>query len=205
MPDGKQGSVFIIAAASGTGKTTLVAQLLKLESEIKLSVSHTTRMPREGEIHGQHYFFTSVPDFQTRIDQNEFLEYAQVYDQYYGTSCAWIHDTLKQGHDVLLEIDVQGAKQVKERLPDVISIFILPPSLAELERRLTSRQTDSIQNVEKRLSLARHEIEQARYFDYVLINDDLSEALHELMCIVHAERLKTQKQLGVLQNLLAND
>ncbi len=199
----KQGLIFIIAAASGTGKTTLVHKLLDKNPNIKLSVSHTTRAPRVGEAHGQHYFFTSKQAFEQQIANDEFLEHAKVYQHYYGTSLVWIQDTLEQGDDVLLEIDVQGASQVKEKLPQAISIFILPPDLETLKNRLTCRKTDTEQSICLRLTEAEAEIAQAQLFDYMIINDDLDSALSDLNSIVRSEHLKSSKQLPFLQNLLA--
>ena len=197
------GLIFVIAAASGTGKTTLVRKLLEVNPNIHLSISHTTRTPRAGEIDGQHYFFTTVSDFEDRIAKREFLEYAKVYDRYYGTSQKWLEETLAKGWDVLLEIDVQGAQQVRQKLPQAISIFLLPPNLAELETRLTTRNTDSPDNVALRLQEAAAEIGQASDFDYIVINDDINQALSDLNHIIHSAHLTKNQQLPFLQKLLA--
>ena len=202
MPN-QQGLVFIIAAPSGAGKTTIVRKLLAQNPDIKLSISHTTRQPREGEKNGEDYHFTTVIDFETRIKQNEFLEYAKVYQNYYGTSLSWLKKALSEGHDVLLEIDVQGAAQVKEKLPEAITIFILPPDIQTLEERLTSRQTDSKESIDLRLAEAKNEIAEAVNYDYTIINDQLDVALYKLNSIVISEHLKTTRQLNFLQNLLA--
>ncbi len=199
----KNGLIFIVAAASGTGKTTLVHKLLAINPRIKVSVSHTTRQPREGEVDGQHYFFTTEEDFETRIANNEFLEFAKVYRHYYGTSLLWIEKNLSEGLDVLLEIDVQGAAQVKKLLPDAVSIFILPPSLEELGQRLIGRNSDADESVSLRLKEAESEIAQAQYFDYIVVNEHLNEALRDLDHIVHSEHLKKSQQLPILQKLLA--
>ncbi len=199
----KKGLIFIIAAASGTGKTTLVHKLLAINPRIKVSVSHTTRQPREGEKDGQHYFFTTEEDFEARIAKNEFLEFAKVYRNYYGTSLLWINQTLDEGLDVLLEIDVQGAAQVKELLPDAVSIFILPPSLEVLGQRLTDRNSDADESVSLRLKEAESEIALAQLFDYIIVNEHLDEALQDLDHIVHSEHLKKSQQLPILKKLLA--
>ncbi len=199
----KQGLIFIIAAASGTGKTTLVHSLLATNPNIKLSISHTTRPPREGETDGQHYFFTTAQAFEQQIANGEFLEYARVYQRYYGTSLAWIQNTLQQGYDILLEIDVQGAALVKEKLPQAISVFILPPDFDTLKHRLTGRQTDDEESIRLRLTEAEAEITQAQSFDYIIVNDHLNTALTDLNSIVRTEHLKSSRQLSFLQNLLA--
>lgn len=197
-----KGTIFVVAAASGTGKTTLVSRLLQQDHNIKLSVSHTTRQPRTGEVHGQHYFFVEKPHFEDSIKQNAFLEYAQVYDNYYGTSFEWINQTLAAGHDVLLEIDVQGAEQVRRLLPEAIGIFILPPSLEILSERLNGRGTDAPEVIAKRMSNARHEIEQAQHFNFIVINNELAEATADLACIVRAQRLTQKKQHNFYLDLL---
>lgn len=199
----KHGLIFIVAAASGTGKTTLVRKLLSENPNIKLSISHTTRDPRVGEQHGEHYFFTTEQDFVQKIEQNEFLEYAKVFHCYYGTSLLWIEETVKNGYDVLLEIDVQGAAQVKEKLPEAISIFILPPDIKTLTQRLVDRKTESEENIKLRLSKAENEITQASQFDYIVINDQLDTAAEDLSNIIRSEHLKTKKQMAFLQKLLA--
>lgn len=197
-----QGCIFIISAASGTGKTTLVTELLRNDAHIQPSISCTTRPPREGEVNGKHYFFISQADFQARILKGEFLEYAQVYNNYYGTSTFWVEESIASGIDVLLEIDVQGAEQVKHLLPQAISIFILPPSLTELARRLNGRGTESSGTIATRLSTAKSEIITAPNFDYIIINDDVGQACMDLINIVRAERLRTSKQMDFFKHLL---
>lgn len=196
------GCIFIVSAASGTGKTTLVSELLRSDAHIQPSISCTTRALREGEINGKHYFFISRADFQARISKGEFLEYAQVYDNYYGTSSVWVEETVASGVDILLEIDVQGAQQVRSLLPQAISIFILPPSMTELARRLNGRGTESNETIAKRLSTAQSEIAMAPDFDYIIINDDLGQACMDLISIVRAERLRTQRKMDFFENLL---
>ena len=160
-----QGNIFVISAASGTGKTTLIARLLQHHSDIRVSVSHTTRAPRRGEENGKHYHFVSVPEFERMIEEGQFVEYAKVYGNYYGTSTQSLESLTRQGVDVILEIDTQGAEQIRRQLPQAYSIFIAPPSLATLEQRLNQRAADAPQVIAVRLADARHEIEQARLCD----------------------------------------
>lgn len=197
------GNIFIISAASGTGKTTLVSRLLQKHPDIRASVSHTTRLPREGEENGRHYHFVSIPEFEAMIGDAGFLEYARVYDNYYGTSMRQLEELTRQGVDVILEIDVQGAAQVRQALPQAASIFIAPPSFAVLESRLRGRGTDAPEVIAKRLAEARNEIEQAPLFDYLVVNDDLDNAEAALLNIIRAKRLLSSAQEKTLNSLLA--
>lgn len=199
------GHIFIVTAPSGAGKTTLVAALLSSVPTIKLSISHTTRLPREGEVDGRHYHFVSTACFESGIKNGDFLEYARVYNYYYGTSTVWLREQIEQGLDVLLEIDWQGAKQVKEIFPDSISIFILPPSLEELEKRLRGRGTDKNEIIAYRLSKAQDEISHAVHFDYMIINDDLGKATVDLVSIIRAERLRMRRQQRFLNKFLSSN
>lgn len=185
------GSLFIVAAPSGAGKTTLVRGLLGRDPAVRLSVSFTTRAPREGEVDGIAYHFTSIPDFLARRERGEFLESAQVHGNYYATSRAWLESELAANHDVLLEIDCQGASQVRTIFPEAVSIFILPPSFEALELRLRGRGTDSAEVIARRLAAAEDEMRQVEHFGYVIINNDLQVALDELCCVVKAARLRT--------------
>lgn len=185
------GSLFIVSAPSGAGKTTLVRGLLARDPRVRLSVSYTTRAPREGEADGVAYHFTTVSDFMARRDENEFLEWAEVHGNYYASSRLWLEMQLAAGQDVLLEIDWQGAEQVRRFFPDAVSIFILPPSFATLEQRLRGRGTDSEAIIQKRVAAAHHEMRQVDQFAYVIINNDLQVALEELCAIVCAARLRT--------------
>ncbi len=196
------GRIFIVSAASGTGKTTLVSRLLNTGQHLRLSVSHTTRPPRAGEEHGRHYYFVSVPQFEQALAEGAFLEHAQVYGHYYGTSVAGVTQLQQQGFDVILEIDIQGAEQVRRLLPDATSIFILPPSLQVLAERLNQRGTDTAEVIATRMSNARHEIEQAYLFDYLVVNDDVVRATQDLIHIIHAQRLRQQAQAPFLTGLL---
>ncbi|STZ76029.1 guanylate kinase [Bergeriella denitrificans] len=204
MQHDKKGNIFIISAASGTGKTTLVSRLLHNHADLRVSVSHTTRAPREGEQNGVHYHFVSKEAFETLIGQNAFLEHADVFGNYYGTSFQGVESLINQGLDVILEIDVQGAEQVRRALPQACSIFILPPSFEILAGRLKGRATDSEKVINTRLAKARHEIEQAAHFDYIVVNDDLAQAEADLLHIIRASRLKKTAQQGFLANLLEN-
>ncbi|OOR89560.1 guanylate kinase [Moraxella caviae] len=189
-----KGTLFIITAASGTGKTSLVKELLATTDNLKVSISHTTRAPRPGETHGEHYFFVSKDEFLSLIDEGAFLEHANVFDNHYGTSKAAVQSLLDAGTDVILEIDWQGALQVKEKFDDVVMIFILPPSRAALASRLSNRGQDSKEVIEKRLAGAITEMTQHTHFDFVVINDDFATALKELQGIIITERLRTAKQ-----------
>lgn len=198
------GNIFIISAASGTGKTTLVSRLLAKNPEIRVSVSHTTRQPREGEQNGVHYHFVERAQFEQLIAENAFLEHADVFGNYYGTSFNSINSLIEAGYDVILEIDVQGAEQVRRALPQSCSIFILPPSFEILAGRLNGRGTDSAEVIATRLAKARQEIEQAVQFDYVVVNDQLDTAEADLLHIIKAGRLKQAVRRPFIQNLLEN-
>ncbi|MBF0802879.1 MULTISPECIES: guanylate kinase [Neisseria] len=204
MQASSKGNIFIISAASGTGKTTLVSRLTEHHGDIRVSVSHTTRAPRTGEKHGCQYYFVDTAEFEQMISENAFLEHAKVFDNYYGTSVEGVNLLRSQGYDVILEIDIQGAEQVRRVWPDVCSIFILPPSFQALAERLTGRGTDTAEVVVKRLSKARCEIEQAFLFDYVVVNNDLAEAEADLLSIIKSHRLKQSSQQLFVENLLEN-
>lgn len=199
-----QGNIFVISAASGTGKTTLIARLLQHHSDIRVSVSHTTRAPRRGEENGKHYHFVSVPEFERMIEEGQFVEYAKVYGNYYGTSTQSLESLTRQGVDVILEIDTQGAEQIRRQLPQAYSIFIAPPSLATLEQRLNQRAADAPQVIAVRLAEARNEIEQARLFDYLVVNDDLTAAEAALLHIIKSQRFHLESQTPFLTELLGS-
>ena len=195
------GALFIVSAPSGGGKTSLVRTVLEAEPEIRLSVSHTTRAPRPGEVNGRHYHFVSAREFARMLEAGEFLESAEIYGNRYGTSQKWIERELAEGHDVLLEIDWQGAQQVRRLMRQVVSIFILPPSLEVLATRLKGRGQDSGEEVERRLAAARDEVSHVSEYDYVIINDDFNRAALDLRSIFRAERLKLARQLARRINL----
>jgi len=194
--------LFIISSPSGGGKTSLVKALLEAEPGMRLSVSYTTRPPRPGEVHGRAYHFVTLPEFERLLETGEFLENAVIYGNRYGTSRKWIEREQAGGHDVLLEIDWQGAQQVRRLMRNVVSIFILPPSPEVLESRLMGRGQDSAEVVRKRLAAARDEISHASEYDYVIINDEFNRAALDLRSIIRAERLKIARQFARHSNLI---
>ncbi len=189
-----RGKLFVIAAPSGGGKSTLVNALLAEDPRVRLSVSHTTRAPRPGEQDGREYHFTDVPTFEAMLARGEFLESAHVHGNYYGTGQAWIDSVRASDHDIALEIDWQGAQQVRRLYPESVGIFILPPSMTELERRLRARGKDSEEVIRRRLANAEEEISHLAEFDYVIINKDFDEARKDLAAIVRASRLTLTQQ-----------
>lgn len=189
-----KGSLFIITAASGTGKTSLVKQLIATTNDLAVSISHSTRQPRPGEIDGQHYHFVSREKFGEMIKNAEFLEHAEVFDNFYGTAQSSVEYMLNNGLDVILEIDWQGALQVQKIRPDAIMIFILPPDRQSLRQRLSNRGQDSEEVIEKRLAGSINEMQQYLHFDYVVINDNFDVALAEIKAIIIANRLTLKKQ-----------
>lgn len=196
------GNLFIVCAASGTGKTSLVKELLKADPGIKLSVSYTTRQPRPGEVDGREYHFVSTQKFEQTLERGEFLESAQVHGNYYGTSQRWIAAQRATGSDIVLEIDWQGAAQVRKLIPDSIGVFILPPSLEALTARLNKRAQDPPEVIARRLAAARTEISHFTEFDYVIINDNFDGAVRDLTSIVRARRLLLPVQLARHQDLI---
>jgi len=201
------GNLYIISAASGAGKTSLVKALVEATPEIVVSISCTTRPSRPGEEDGVHYYFLSQDQFQAMLDRGELLESARVFDNYYGTSRAWVEERLAQGVDVVLEIDWQGARQVRETFPKSTSIFILPPSRGELERRLCARAQDGEDIIARRMRDAVAEMSHYDEFDYIVVNDDFDTAMGELRTIVHSGRLRqgvqVQRHQALLTELLA--
>jgi len=188
-----QGTLFIVSAPSGAGKTSLVRELIESLDGIQVSVSHTTRERREGEVDGVNYHFVDVPAFEAMIEQGDFFEYARVFDNYYGTSRRTVEKMLAAGQDVILEIDWQGARQVRQQLPDAVSVFILPPSREELERRLSSRGTDEHAVIARRMRDAVEEMSHHDEYDYLVVNDDFTTALRELQSLIIARRLTREK------------
>ncbi|OCG16093.1 guanylate kinase [Gilliamella sp. wkB292] len=198
------GTLFIISAPSGAGKSSLIRAYLAQNNQhpAKVSISHTTRDPRPGEQHGQHYYFIDHKHFESLIDNQAFVEYAHVFDHYYGTSKAEIEESLSQGINVFLDIDWQGAQQVRKKMPSAKSIFILPPSLKELENRLVKRGQDDANVIQKRMQKAQAEISHYNEYDYVIINDDFDCSLNALNSIITAASLEQQKQSISNQQLL---
>lgn len=199
-----QGTLFIVSAPSGAGKTSLVTALVESLREVRVSVSYTTRAQREGEEHGVNYFFVSEAEFKQRIEQGDFLEHAQVFDNFYGTSRSSIEATLNEGKDVILEIDWQGARQVREMMPKTKSIFILPPSREALEQRLNARGQDSQEIVSRRMQDATQEMSHYSEYDFVVINDDFAVALEELRSIFVANRLRMDRQEAANSRLISD-
>lgn len=191
-----RGVLFIVSAPSGAGKTTLVRGLLEREPQIGLSISHTTRAPRPGEVDGVAYHFISVERFEAMREAGDFLEWAHVHGNFYGTSRRWLDERLNAGHDVLLEIDWPGALQVRAQFPEAVSLFVLPPSFEALAQRLTGRGSDAPEVIERRLAAAREEIGHLREFDFVIINNILSQALDEMVAVARAARLLRSSQMA---------
>lgn len=203
------GTLYIYAAPSGAGKSSLVVAQIKATPGIEVCVSHTTRQPRPGEVDGEHYHFVSLKTFQTMINDGAFLEHARVFDNFYGTAKSSIQQRLQQGIDVILEIDWQGARQVRKQFPQSISVFILPPSSPALEQRLKARGQDSDEVIARRMRDAKSEMSHYDEFDYLVINDDFAKALSELTAIVVSNRLQLSSQQyfhrTIIKQLLAND
>jgi guanylate kinase len=196
-----RGLLLIVSAPSGAGKTTLVRALLKADPTIRLSISYTTRQPRPVEVNGKDYHFVSKDEFADMTNRGEFLESAEVYGNYYGTSETWIEREISAGRDILLEIDWQGAAQVRRRFPEALSIFVLPPSLQALRNRLMNRALDNADVIEKRLAAAAEDVSHGVEFDYIIVNDNFDEALLDLTALVRAARLTTPRQVERLGDL----
>lgn len=204
MSSNHPGQLFVISAPSGAGKTSLVSALLDLDQLVEVSVSHTTRSPRPGEQDAVNYNFVSVETFESLIEQSGFLEHAKVFENYYGTSQDWVESKLKAGIDVILEIDWQGAQQIRKMLPEVVSIFILPPSKAALESRLKGRGQDSEEVIAKRMAQAASETSHYGEYDYLVINDDFDSALKELQAIFVSQRTTLKRQTVKSKDILSD-
>ena len=195
----ERGMLIVLSGPSGTGKGTVCKALLNKHRDISLSISATTREPRTGEIHGKHYFFTKREEFEDRIGKGEFLEYANVFSNYYGTPKSFVDEMLASGKDVLLEIDVQGALKVKENSPEGVFIFLIPPSMAELEKRIRSRGTETEEKIRERLGKAGAEMDLMDRYDYVIINDKVDNVVAKIESIMDAERLRVPRNLNKIQ------
>jgi len=197
------GMPIVLSAASGTGKTTLAQRLLKSIDNIAVSVSYTTRAPRGKEQHGVEYYFIDQEQFDHMVKCNEFIEWAEVHGNLYGTAFTEVQQRLEQGQDVLLDIDVQGGDQIRQRFEQSLLIFLLPPSMDELKNRLLLRATESYHDVQRRMLNARKEIEAAHHYDYLIVNDDLEQATERLIQVVRAERLRKQDKSLWIRHLLS--
>jgi len=197
----RKGILFVLTAPSGAGKTTLLDMLLRAVPLLEYSVSVTTRPPRRGEVDGEDYSFTTRAEFEKLLAEGEFLEHAVVYDNYYGTRRSVIERALSAGKDIILDIDARGALQVMEKNYPAVCVYIMPPSIEELEKRLKGRKTDSEEVIRKRLSLAREEMGYAERYDYVVVNDDLQAAFEGLRAIILAERLRVARSLEEIERI----
>ena len=189
----RKGLLLVVSGPSGAGKGTICKALLNKNDQIKLSVSATTRKPRNGEVHGVNYFFIEKEEFTKMIENGEFLEYAQIYDNFYGTPKAAIIECLEKGQDVILEIEMQGARQIKEVFPEGVFIFVLPPSLEELKSRIVGRGTETQEEIEKRFSCAFEEINQIVNYDYFIVNEDIEKSVSDVEAIICAEKNKVTR------------
>lgn len=202
--DQQTGNLFILSAPSGAGKSSLYKALLKADDRVRISISHTTRPPRTGEEHGREYYFVDAEDFLDMIAEEAFFEHAQVFDNYYGTSKSAIFNMLEQGLDVILEIDWQGARQIRQQYSDAVGIFILPPSLSILEERLRGRGTDSDEVIQRRMAKAVNEMSHYHEYDFLIVNDNFDEALTQMQTIFSAMRSKTPLMQQKYRNLISD-
>jgi guanylate kinase len=201
----QRGLLIVISGPSGVGKNTVISNLFEQLPNLKYSISATTRIPRKNEVDGQHYFFLNETEFLAKIENNEFLEWAKVYNNYYGTLKSKVTELLDQGYDVVLDVDVQGGLSIKRVLPEAVLIFLAPPSLKELKNRLTCRHTESPAEIELRLRYIITEFTKAPCYDFFVINDKIDLTCHKIECIIHAEKCRVARQeLGFLDTILEN-
>jgi guanylate kinase len=197
----KEGQIFVVTAPSGTGKTTIINMIRKDMRGVGYSISHTTRKPREGEVNGYHYYFVDRVEFEKMVEAHEFMEWAVVYDQLYGTSISSMNRELSSGKDLLMDLDIQGAEEIERRFPESLSIFILPPSMEILKERLKRRSTNDKVNVDLRMKKAVEEIQRCRDYDFIIVNDDLSEATREIEAIIIAQRANKKRRFPLVQKI----
>lgn len=197
----KRGTLLVVSGSSGVGKSTVITQVLDQRPDLYFSVSFTTRAPREGEVHGVNYYFVTREEFEARIRRGEFLEHAEYVGNYYGTSMKVIEEKLDQGIDVLLDIEVQGAAKVRAKMPDAVTLFIVPPSFEELSRRLHARGTDSQEKIQQRLETARREAKEIVNYDYIVVNDTVEHAAQEVLAILTAAGCRTDRRLHLMEGV----
>ena len=198
----EKGQIFVITAPSGTGKTTIIKNILEKDvGGIGYSISHTTRKPRKGESHGLHYYFVDRENFEKMIEAHEFVEWAVVYDHLYGTSISSMKRELSSGKDLLMDVDIQGSREIKRQFPDSLSIFILPPSLDILKERLQKRSPNDKMNIDLRLKKAAEEIQRCRDYDFIIINDDLKKAVKEIEAIIVAQRANKNRRYPLIKKI----
>lgn len=196
-----KGLLVVISGPSGAGKGTICRSLTENAVDLELSVSATTRAPRVGEIEGKNYYFVSLDKFKEKIDNGEFLEYAKVYDNYYGTPKDKVIEKLNDGRTVILEIDIQGALQVKKSHPEGVFIFIVPPSIDELQKRIITRATDTIEIIGKRMQCVKDELNYVTEYDYVVMNDSLEDAVNKIRCIIDVEKMKSHRNMDLIKRI----
>ncbi|QXE88992.1 guanylate kinase [Geomonas subterranea] len=197
----REGVLYVISAPSGAGKTSLCKEIIDIFPNLRHSVSYTTRPPRNGEVHGRDYFFVGKDEFDRMVEDGEFAEWAEVHGNFYGTSLATLKESRAEGIDLILDIDCQGARQLKGRFEGGVYIFVLPPSIEELRRRLDNRSSDSQEVIERRIHNASGEIKEARWYDYIIVNDKFSEALDQLKSVLIAEQCRTSRLLQGLSRI----
>lgn len=196
------GKVIVISGPSGVGKGTVVQELLSNNDDCTLSVSATTRAPREGEVHGVNYFFITKEEFQSRIKNNAMLEYAQYCDNYYGTPRDYVQQSIENGKNIILEIEVQGALNVKSTMPEAVTVFVMPPSMIELEKRLRGRGTEEEEVIQQRLKTAIEEMRQSPKYDYIVINHTVNQCVNDIKTIINSEKMKTDNMLDFIKGVL---